>query len=60
MQEKPDFRAGLHLVYCYQVINDPEKMKKAFYSMLNIPLNLDVDKYNQTSAVSYNFTKSLI
>ncbi|KAK6645118.1 hypothetical protein RUM43_001394 [Polyplax serrata] len=47
MQEKPDFRAALQLVYCYQALNDPEKMKKAFLTMLNIPLNLDFDKYNQ-------------
>ncbi|KAL0281026.1 UNVERIFIED_CONTAM: hypothetical protein PYX00_002147 [Menopon gallinae] len=47
MQEKPDFRAGLQLIQCYHVLNDSEKMKKAFQSLLNIPINIDNDKYSQ-------------
>lgn len=53
MQEKPDFRAALHLIFCYYTINDPEKMKAGFQAMLTIPLSIDNDKYNQATAVSF-------
>lgn len=51
MQEMPDFRAGSYLVHCYHTLNDVEKMKRAFQSLLNIPLNIDQDKYNQSTNV---------
>lgn len=60
MQEKPDFRGALNLINCYHAINDPDKMKEAFQSMLNIPLDLDMDKYNQSIAVRSNKLKLLL
>lgn len=51
MQEMPDFGAGSYLVRCYHTLNDTDKMKRAFQSLLTIPLNIDVDKYNQSSNV---------
>lgn len=55
MQEKPDFQAGLHLVSCYHALNDPEKMKRAFQLLLNIPINIDQEKYNQVANVISSF-----
>jgi intraflagellar transport protein 88 len=52
MQEKPDFRAGLSLIRCYQSLGDVDKMKRTFQNLLTIPLNIDLEKYHPVSDVS--------
>ncbi|XP_046992118.1 intraflagellar transport protein 88 homolog isoform X2 [Schistocerca americana] len=46
MQEKPDFITGLHIILCYYALGDKEKMKRSFQSMLEVPLNIDEEKYS--------------
>ncbi|XP_018320966.1 intraflagellar transport protein 88 homolog isoform X2 [Agrilus planipennis] len=51
MNEEASHRAGLHLVLCCLAIEDREKMKVAFSSLLSVPLELeDDDKYAPNQA----------
>ncbi|KAF4530273.1 hypothetical protein B566_EDAN007314 [Ephemera danica] len=49
MQEKPDFKTGLHLVLCYSALGDIEKMQRGFRLLLEVPLDIDEEeKYTAT------------
>ncbi|XP_063223516.1 intraflagellar transport protein 88 homolog isoform X2 [Bacillus rossius redtenbacheri] len=50
IQEKPDFKSGLHAILCYYALNDKDKMKRGFQLLLEVPLNIDdEEKYTATS-----------
>ncbi|KAL1117568.1 hypothetical protein AAG570_003883 [Ranatra chinensis] len=48
MQERPDFKPGLFAILCYFTIGDKEKMKQGFLNLLQVPLNIDEDRYDNT------------
>ncbi|XP_046391773.1 intraflagellar transport protein 88 homolog isoform X2 [Ischnura elegans] len=50
MQEKPNFKTGLHLVLCHYALGDPESMRKAFMLMLDIALDLDEEEKYSTNS----------
>ncbi|XP_057366935.1 intraflagellar transport protein 88 homolog [Daphnia carinata] len=41
MQEKPDFKTGLHMVLSYYALADRENMRKAFLRLLDVHAELD-------------------
>ncbi|XP_054278249.1 intraflagellar transport protein 88 homolog [Macrosteles quadrilineatus] len=50
MQEKPDFKAGLHAIVCYYALDDKDRMKQGFQMLLEVVLDIDDDeKYIPTS-----------
>ncbi|XP_032684242.1 intraflagellar transport protein 88 homolog [Odontomachus brunneus] len=47
MRERPEFKAGLHAVLCHFALSHRDKMKKAFFELLEVQLNVDQeDKYS--------------
>ncbi|KAG8228014.1 hypothetical protein J437_LFUL003649 [Ladona fulva] len=49
MQEKPNFKTGLHLVLCYNALDDHENMRRAFQLLLEVPVDIDEEKYSANS-----------
>lgn len=51
MQERPGFKTGLHLVVACFMAGDPDKMKRAFQDLLDVPVEEedDADKYDTLS-----------
>lgn len=47
MQERPSFKTGLHLVVANFMTGDPDKMKRAFQDLLDVPMEFEDedDKY---------------
>lgn len=43
MAERPDMKAGLHLILCYFALGDEKKMKQAFQLILDVPLDMSDD-----------------
>ena len=48
-KEKADFKIGFHLLLCYYAMNDIEKMKQCFLSMLKIPPPMPDDDFYQSN-----------
>jgi intraflagellar transport protein 88 len=53
MQEKPSFKTGLHLVVANFMAGDPDKMKRAFQDLLEVPMEYEDDdeKYATVSVI---------
>ena len=41
MQEKADFKSGLHLILSYYALADRDNMRKSFLRLLDINMDLD-------------------
>lgn len=47
MRERSEFKAGLHAVLCHFALSHRDKMKRAFFELLEVQLNVDQeDKYS--------------
>ncbi|XP_028045924.2 intraflagellar transport protein 88 homolog [Monomorium pharaonis] len=47
MRERAEFKAGLHAVLCHFALSHRDKMKRAFFELLEVQLNVDQeDKYS--------------
>ncbi|EFN77453.1 Intraflagellar transport protein 88-like protein [Harpegnathos saltator] len=47
MRERSEFKAGLHTVLCHFALSHRDKMKRAFFELLEVQLNVDQeDKYS--------------
>jgi len=56
MQERPSFKTGLHLVVANFMTGDPDKMKRAFQDLLDVPMDFDEeDEKYATLSVTINF-----
>jgi intraflagellar transport protein 88 len=49
MAEKPTFKTGLHLVVSNYMSGDPERTKRSFRELLEIPLDIDEDEEKYTT-----------
>lgn len=48
MEDKADFKTGLNMLLCAQILDDKEKMREAFQRILEISLDVD-DEEKYTS-----------
>lgn len=52
LQEKPDFKAGLHAIICYFALENKDKMKQGFLKLLEVPLLVDPPERYHSNSVS--------
>ncbi|EZA59408.1 intraflagellar transport protein 88 homolog isoform X2 [Ooceraea biroi] len=44
MRERSEFRAGLHAVLCHFALSNRDKMKRSFFELLEVQLNVDQEE----------------
>lgn len=52
MRERSEFRAGLHAVLCHFALSNRDKMKRAFFELLEVQLNVDQEEKYSINPVS--------
>jgi len=52
MRERSEFRAGLHAVLCHFALSNRDKMKRAFFELLEVQLNVDHEEKYSINSVS--------
>jgi len=52
MRERSEFKAGLHAVLCHFALSHRDKMKRAFFELLEVQLNVDQEEKYSINPVS--------